>query len=172
MAKATTKENGKTNTKNSPKATGKEEAKENAAIKGDTTTEMLLKRLEVMEKLLEEQRAERQEQAKKDRQYKRIITGLLSCLVIVLAVGMYSLNHTVTTVTKDLPYLITTATESMAGIQTVVEDVNSIDFEGLNNTISGMEEGIGAIDFETLNKSIEDLQKVVESLSNVTSIFR
>lgn len=115
----------------------------------ETTESSLLKRLEKMEALLEEQT----KQSKKAGRVSMVLSSLLVCFVLVFTIGIYTLNRTLTSATQDLPELITTATTSAEEIQKVAENMNSMDFE-------------------TLNQSIEDLKKVAESLANMTSIFR
>lgn len=115
----------------------------------ETTESSLLKRLEKMEALLEEQT----KQSKKAGRVSMVLSSLLVCFVLVFTIGIYTLNRTLASATQDLPELITTATTSAEEIQKVAENMNSMDFE-------------------TLNQSIEDLKKVAESLANMTRVFR
>lgn len=134
--------------------------------------EKLLKRLDRVEGLLQLQTR----QNKKVGRSKAVQTFLLLCLVVVFGIGLFSLNVTVNTATKDIPKLVQDADkmvqETSGQLEVILQDIRSVDFESLNNTIHGLEEGVNSVDFEAMNDSILELQQVVESLARVTSLFR
>lgn len=122
---------------------------ENNKIAETKSDDAVLEKLDAIQKLLEEQ-------SKKGSRQKMLQTVLLLCMVVVLAVGLFMLNHTVNKATEGLPELIETTTrtvqESGEKLDTLLEDMNSVDFDALN-------------------QSIEDLQKAAENLQRMTSWF-
>lgn len=121
---------------------------------------------------LEELLAQQQTEAQKQTRYRRLMAALMLCLVLVFAVGLFSLNRTVSAATQDLPGLIASFEDTSMQMQQVLGEVQAIDLEALDGAITGMDQGLKEIDFEALGQSIKDLQKAAEGLSNLTSIFR
>lgn len=101
---------------------------------------------------------------------------LLLVFVLIFAYGFFQLNQTVSTATEDLPELISNTNNVVEDtgkqLNTVLSEIESVDFEALNDSIHQVDEGLGSIDFEKLNESIENLQSATERFSNFTnSIF-
>ena len=131
-------------------------------------SDALAARLERMEALL----AQQAENTRKTVRSHHITALLLALLVLVVAGGLLWVNTTLADITRDVPQLISTATRSVEQLETTLADIDKIDFEQMNSAIGEVGKGVAAIDFETLNSSIARLNEVVESLSNVMSIFR
>ncbi len=134
----------------------------------ESKVDTLEQKLANMEALLGQQLAE----TKKMARYRGIMALLMLCLVVVFAVGLFALNSTVAGATRELPQLITATENTARQLEQTLQDVSSIDFEGLNKTIGDMDKGLGAVDFEALNAAVLDLQKTAEGLANFTSLFR
>lgn len=127
----------------------------------------LLARLDSIEKLLQDQ----QKFNEKTARSRRTTTFLMVCLALILAGGMFWLNLTLSTSTKELPVLIESTTQAARQLRVTLEEISAIDFKTLNSTIGEIETSLGAIDFEALNKSIVDLQQVVEKMRKFMDIF-
>ncbi len=125
-----------------------------------TPDEMLAKRLENIENLLVNQ----QKAQKKSLFYRRLSSLLLLALVVVIAVGLYSLTGTLQSATNDLPQLIQHTDE-------LVQQVNAVDFDTLNNSLVSLDEGLAKLDFSALNNSIENLSRVTQALADVVGFF-
>lgn len=109
--------------------------------------------------------------------------GVALCIVIILLLlfvgvtgySMWQLNNTVSTAVKDLPELITTTqqnvTSTSAELSTALEQINAIDYKGLNESIETINKGLGSVDFDALGESIEDLQQTTQRLAAVLSFF-
>lgn len=125
----------------------------------------LMARLERMEALLEKQA----EYGKKTARSRALNTLLTLALVVVFAAGLFALNSTLSTATRELPQLITTTTQSVEQLQLTLQDISQIDFAAMNTAIEGISDGVDKMNFDALNESIEDLNRVVGALG---SIFR
>lgn len=112
----------------------------------------VLERLDKMEKLLEEQT----KQAKKGSRQRAVQSVLMLCLVLVVALGMFVANRTLSEATRDLPQLIETTTRTM---------------EDTGETMRNIDESFGKVDFEALNESIQQLKEAVDNLSRIGSLF-
>ena len=126
-----------------------------------STKQQMLQKLATVETLLTQQG----EAQKKLIFLRRISAALLLALVLVVAGGLFGIVHILGDVTSDLPELIGHTNE-------LVQQLNSVDFNTLNDTLVNLDEGISNINFKELNASIEHLSEVAESLSNVTQLFR
>ncbi len=134
----------------------------------ESKVEMLEQKLANMEALLAQQLAATQKLARN----RGVMAVLMLCLVVVFAVGLFTLNNTVAGATKELPQLITATENTARQLELTLQDVSSIDFDSLNEAIVGMDKGLGSVDFAALNEAIQDLQKTTEGLANLTNIFR
>ncbi len=132
----------------------------NTETSAPTREELLMQRLENIETLLEHQ----QKHHKKALFHRRLGSLLLLGLVVVLGVGMYNLAGTLKTATGDLPELIQHTDE-------LVQQVNAVDFETLNSSLSSLDKGLGKLDFTALNESIQNLAEVSQALSKVAGFF-
>lgn len=127
----------------------------------------LSERLSTMEELLRES----VKQNKKLTRSRAVMALLMALLVLVFAWGLYWLNSTVTSITEDVPALITSTNISMRQLQTTLEGISAIDFATLNNAITEIDQGLGSVDFNALNQSIVELQEVTEGLARFMNMF-
>ena len=127
----------------------------------------LAQRLANVEELLNQQL----EVSKKIAKHRGTLSFLMLCLVLVFAAGLFALNFTAATVTRDLPQLIETTNESAQQLDETLKDISGLDFESMNSAIADLDKGISAIDFEALNSAIVELKKATEGLARLTSIF-
>lgn len=140
---------------------------EEVSVAKTNTNEALLEKLASMENLLREQ-AEYTKKAAKSRKWT--IISILA-LVVVFAVGLFWLNTTVASTTRQVPALIETMNSSAGQLQQTLRLFETLDMDAMNSAIREMETGLGNVNFEALNQSIVDLQKVAEGLREFMSIF-
>ncbi len=116
--------------------------------------------------------AEQQQAAEKAAKSRRLLNILLGCLVVVIALSAVVTTSVLAQAVADVPMLIQQTTALVEELQQVAQEIGSVNFDSLSGVVQGIEEGLGGLNFEELSQSIIDLQAVVESLANITSIFR
>lgn len=119
--------------------------------------DLMLARMASIEALLVEQ----QKNAKKSARRKTIQLVLLVCVVLIFAVGMFSIH-------QSMAQTASAVQQGSTQLEVVLQNATAVDFEALNEAV----QGLGSIDFEALNQSIRDLQVVAESLADLFDYFR
>ncbi|MEA5003141.1 MAG: hypothetical protein VB081_06545 [Christensenella sp.] len=126
-----------------------------------------MRRMEGMEALLVEQR----EHNKKALRSSRTHTVIMLVFVVVFAVGLFVMNATLQSATKDLPAMfqaVTQLTETATkDLDETIAQINALDFGALNDTIKGIAE----IPFDALGESIAALQAIIKPLASVMGAF-
>lgn len=122
-----------------------------------------MRRMEGMEALLVEQR----EHNKKALRSSRAHTVILIVFVIVFAAGLFAMNATLQSATKDLPAMLQAVTQltetATKDLDETIAQINALDFGALNDTIKG----IAGIPFDALGESISALQDIVKPFAAV-----
>ncbi|MGN0305063.1 MAG: hypothetical protein ACI4D2_02795 [Lachnospiraceae bacterium] len=125
---------------------------------------------QLIRELREESEKERN-QLKKQLNMMRVLmfamAGIFCILIITLATLVPQITTTLDTANRaleDISYTAARVNEVFASVETLVEDSST----GVTEAI----EKLNSINFEGLNQSIEDLGKVVSPLSEFFSRFR
>ena len=134
---------------------------------GTAEEQSVLRRMEKIEALLTQQ----VEQGRKSLKAARIHTVVLVIFVAVFAVGVFAMNATLHSATRELPAMLSsiaqltdTAQEDLAA---TVDKLDELEFTALNETIRG----IASIRFDALSESIEALQSIIKPFADFMGAF-
>ncbi|MGN1332978.1 MAG: hypothetical protein ACI4V0_09455 [Lachnospiraceae bacterium] len=120
---------------------------------------------------LKEESSQERNQLRKQINMMRVLmfamAGVVCILIVTLAALVPQISTTLDTANRaleDISYTASRVNEVFASVETLVEDSST----GVTEAI----EKLNSINFEGLNQSIEDLGKVVSPLSEFFSRFR
>ncbi|MBC5647636.1 hypothetical protein [Christensenella tenuis] len=114
--------------------------------------------LERIEALL----AAQAEHNKKLLRSSRVHTVILLVFVVVFAAGIFAVNGTLASATKELPVMLESITNLTDTAAKEIGRMDDIDFDALNETIKG----ISTIRFDVLNESIQALTDIIKPFAN------
>lgn len=134
---------------------------------GAAEEQSVLRRMEKIEALLTQQ----VEQGRKSLKASRIHTVVLVIFVAVFAVGVFAMNATLHSATRELPAMLSSITQltdtAQEDLAATVDKLDELDFTALNETIRG----IASIRFDALSESIEALQSIIKPFADFMSAF-
>ena len=98
------------------------------------------------------------EHNKKLLRSSRVHTVILLVFVVVFAVGIFAVNGTLASATRELPAMLESITNLTDTAAKEIGRMDDIDFDALNEAIKG----ISTIRFDVLNESIKALTDIIK----------